>query len=84
MNKPGYLGLLILEIGKILMYEFWYGYIKPKYQENANLCYMDTASFIINIKTEDFYEILQVMLKKDLIHQIMSAMDHYPQEEIKK
>ena len=39
-----------------LMYEFWYDYIKPKYQNNAKLCYTDTDSFIINIKTEDFYE----------------------------
>ena len=38
------------------MYEFWYGYIKPKYQDNAKLCYMDTDSLIINTKTEDFYE----------------------------
>ena len=56
MNKPLYLGLSILEISKTLMYEFWYDYIQPKYQNNANLCYMDTDSFIINIKTEDFYE----------------------------
>ena len=35
---------------------FWYDYIKPKYQSNVKLCYMDTDSFIINIKTEDFYE----------------------------
>ena len=56
LNKPVYLGLSILDISKILMYEFWYYYIKPKYQDNAKLCYMDTDSFIINIKTEDFYE----------------------------
>ena len=56
VNKPVYLGLSILEISKTLMYEFWYGYIKPKYQNNAKLCYMDTDSFIINIKTEDFYK----------------------------
>ena len=56
MNKPVYLGLSILEISKTLTYEFWYDYIKPKYQDNAKLCYMDTGSFIINIKTEDFYE----------------------------
>ena len=56
MNKPVYLGLSILEISKTLMYKFWYDYIKPKYQNNAKLCYMDTDSFIINIKTEDFYE----------------------------
>ena len=51
----------ILEISKTLIYEFWYDYIKPKYQDNAKLCYMDIDSFIINIlsfiiNTEDFYE----------------------------
>ena len=56
MNKTVYLGLSILEISKTLMYEFRYDCIKPKYQNNAKLCYMDTYIFIINIKTEDFYE----------------------------
>ena len=56
MNKPIYLGLSILEISKILMYEFWYDYMKPKYGDNIKLCYMDTDSFIIYIKTEDFYK----------------------------
>ena len=56
MNKAKYLGMSILDISKTLMYEFWYDYIKPKYQEKAKLCYMDTDSFIIYIKTEDFYE----------------------------
>ena len=45
MNKPVYLGFSILEISKILMYEFWYDYIKQKYQNNAKLCYMDIDSF---------------------------------------
>ena len=52
MNKPIYLGLSILEISKLLMYEFWYDYMKPKYGDNVKLCYMDTDSF----KTEDFYK----------------------------
>ena len=56
MNKPIYLGLSILEISKTLMYEFWYDYMKPKYNNNVKLCYTDTDSFIINIKTNDFYE----------------------------
>ena len=56
MNKPVYLGMSILDISKTLMYEFWYDYIKPKYQEKAKLCYMDTGSFIIHIKTEDCYK----------------------------
>ena len=56
MNKPAYLGLWILKISKTLMYDFWYDYIKPKYKQNAKLCYMDRNSFIINTKTLNFYE----------------------------
>ena len=56
MIKPLYLGMSILDISKTLMYEFWYDYIGPKYGDKAKLCYTDTDSFIINIKTEDFFE----------------------------
>ena len=56
MNKPIYLGLSILEISKILMYEFWYDSMKPKYNDNIRLCYMDTDSFVMHIKTNDFYK----------------------------
>ena len=56
LNKPVYLGLSILEISKTLMYEFWYDYIKPKYQQNAKLCYMYTDSFIIYIKAKGFFK----------------------------
>ena len=56
MNKSIYLGLSILDISKITMYEFWYDFMKSKYGNRAKLCYMDTDSFIINIKTEYFYE----------------------------
>ena len=38
------------------MYELWYGYIKRKYQDKAKVCYMDIDSFIVLIKTENFYE----------------------------
>ena len=55
MNKPIYLGLSILEISKLLMYKFWYDYMKPKYDDNVKLCYMDT-NVLMNIKTEDFYK----------------------------
>ena len=56
INKSIYLGLSISEISKILMYEFWHDYMRPKYGNNVKLCYMDTDSFIMNIKTNDFYE----------------------------
>ena len=56
MNKAIYLGLSILEISKILMYELWYDYMKPKYNDIVRLCYMDTDSFIMNIKSNHFYK----------------------------
>ena len=56
MNKPLYLGASILDISKTLMYKFWYDYFKPKYGDRAKLCYTDTDSFIIYIKTEDFFQ----------------------------
>ena len=56
MNKPVYLGLLILELSKIFMYEFWCNYLKPKYGEKAKLRYMDTDRLIVYIKTDDIYK----------------------------
>ena len=67
MNKPIYLGLSILEISKTLMYEFWYDYIKPKYNNDVKLCYMDTDSSITNIKTNDFY--------KDIANDVANRFD---------
>ena len=55
MNKPIYLGVPILDMSTTLMYEFWSDYLKPKYNDNVKLCYIDTDSFVINIKTEDFF-----------------------------
>ena len=52
MNKPIYLGLSILDISKITMYEFWYDYVKSKYEDKPRLCFMDTDSFVINIETK--------------------------------
>ena len=53
MIKPVCFGLSILKLSKILMYEFWYDYVKPKHGEKAKLCYMDTYSFIVCKKTDD-------------------------------
>ena len=67
----------MLGLSKILMYEFWYDYVKPNYGEKTKLCYMDTDSFIVYIKTEDIYKDiaedvdLQKMLKLHLILQFM-------------
>ena len=56
MNQPIYLGISIFDLSKVVMFENWYDYIKPKYGKKAQLCYMDTATFIMHIKTKDFYE----------------------------
>ena len=45
MNKPVYLGLSIIDLSKTLIFEFWYGYVKSKCGEKANLCYIDTDIF---------------------------------------
>ena len=64
MNKSIYLGLSILDVSKMLMYEFWYDYMKPKYDNKVKLCYMDTDSFVMNIKTNDFYRDISTDVKK--------------------
>ena len=56
MNKPVYLGLSILDLSKTVMYERWYDYVKPKYGKNSKLCYMDTDSLIVHVKTDDIYK----------------------------
>ena len=56
INKSVYLGLSILEISKIIIYEFRYDHVKLKYNKKVKLCYMDTDSFIVHVKTEDNYE----------------------------
>ena len=67
MDKPVYLGLPILELSKILTYDFWYDYVKPKYSEKAKLCYMDTDSFIVYIKTNHIY--------KDIVEDVKTRFD---------
>ena len=61
MNKAVFLGLSILELGKIVMYKFWYDYVKLKYEEKVKLFWMDTNNFFVNYlmvycKTDDIYQ----------------------------
>ena len=86
MNKPVYLGISILDISKTLMYEFWYDYLKPKYNDKAKLCYIDIDSFFLIFLLKTFLKILTMMLKDGLIYLTMIRMikDHFKQELIKK
>ena len=54
-NKPIYIGFTTLDLSKLLMYDYFYDYIKPKYNDRATLCYMDTDSFTFSIQTDDLY-----------------------------
>ena len=56
MNELVYLGMSILELSKIVIYGFWYDYVKPKYGEKANLYCLDTDIFIVYIKLDDIYK----------------------------
>ena len=72
LNKPIYLGQAILDLSKMLMYEFWYDYLKPKYGKNIKLCYTDTNSFIFFVKTDNFY--------KDISDDIEKRFDTYSKD----
>ena len=67
MNYPVYLGLSILNLSKTEMYQFWYDYVKPKYDENPKICYMDTDSFIAHVKTND--------ISKDIAEDVKTKFD---------
>ena len=62
------------------MSKFWYDYIKPKYEEKAKLCYMDTNSFIVYRKTEHIYKDIAEDVET-LILQTMNQVDHYLKEK---
>ena len=66
------------------MYEFWYDYVKPKYNEKENLCYMDTGSFIAYIKPEDiFKDIAEDAVARFYISNY-ELIDHYLKEKTKE
>ena len=67
INKPAYLGILILQLSKTLMYEFQYDCVKPKYGEKE-LCYMNADSFIVYINSDDIY--------KDIAEDVETSFDY--------
>ena len=57
--KPIYVGMSILDLSKLLMYDFFYSELKHMYQDNVHLAYTDTDSFIVHVFTDDVYDDLQ-------------------------
>ena len=64
MNKPVCLPLLILDLSKTAVYEFWYDYIKPKYGEKVKISYIDTGSFIFYVKKNKLFQHLTLQMLK--------------------
>ena len=56
LKKPAYTGMYILNLSRVLMYEFHYNYIKNKYDIKQKVLFTETDSLISEIKTEDVYE----------------------------
>ena len=56
LSKHLYLGLSILDLSETVIYELCCDYLKTKYGENINLCYVDAGSFIVHVKTDDIYK----------------------------
>ena len=64
IKKPIYLEQALLDISKTLKFEVWYDYMKPMFGDNAKLCYVDTNSFVIMIKTDDFFKDINNNIEK--------------------
>ena len=56
MNKLIYLKLSILQLSKIVIFEFWYDCVKLKYRQKAKVCYIDTDRFNVHVKTDYIYK----------------------------
>ena len=79
MNKPVCLGLSMLELRKIVVYEFWFDYVKPK----EKMCYIDTDSFIVYIKSDDIYKAIAEDVETRFDTSNYDLTDHRLKEKLK-
>ena len=83
INKPIYLGQTVLDLSKTLMFEFWYDYLKPMYGDKIRLRYTDTDSFVMHIKTDDFYKDISADVDKWFDTSNFNKNDNRPLEIVK-
>ena len=55
LNKPVYIGLAVLDLSKLMMVDYWYNQMKPRYGDKARMLYTDTDSFVMELETDDLY-----------------------------
>lgn len=77
INKPIYVGFCVLDLSKLLMYEFHYDIMKQKYGSKATLCFTDTDSLLYHVETEDIYK--DMAQTPDLYDTSDYPTDHYLQ-----
>jgi len=82
LNRPTYVGFSILDLSKVLMYEFHYNYIKIKFGNKATLLFTDTDSLCYNIQTQDIYKDMYEDL--DLFDTSGYAQDHFLYSTVNK
>ena len=56
INKPSYVGVAILDLSKILMYDFYYELVKPTWGDRAEVLFTDTDSLALHVHTEDIFQ----------------------------
>jgi len=76
-NKPIYIGFSVLEISKTLMYDFLFNFLKPTYNSNLTVCYMDTDSFILEVQTDDFYSDMKPYLEQHFDTSKLSSANQF-------
>jgi translation initiation factor IF-1 len=75
LNRPIYAGFCILDLAKLLMFEFHYDFVKSTYGEKASLLFTDTDSLCYEIQTGDFYQ--DMLTHKTLFDTSNFDKNHY-------
>ena len=61
LKRPIYAGMVILDLAKLLMYDFYYNVLKKKYGDRVDLLFTDTDSLCISVNTQDVYKAMAQM-----------------------